>query len=349
MSKFKKNFTTFFLCIAVSLAFHVAMLFGLSNYSGFTFLDRHDEDAISVSLANEDSRIVLPKPGQHVLQKTFAGNTAPLHKEPVNNDPGDGVDGPVTEDNAHEVLPAESAHSALAHQPAAAVPPPAEPARFANYSREVLSYDIYWLGVYAGKAVLEAENNNGIFKITSTVRSAPVISAFYKVEDQAECIVTNGLPFKLRLKLQEGNHATDKETVFDTVNRKVTFINYLKGKKKEYAIPEGTFWDVLSGFYYLRSQILLAGRTTYVNIFDSDKFFRAEVGVLRKETVKVPGMGEISAMVIKPELKSEGLFKKTGDILIWLTDDERKVPLRVETKIPVGNIVAELRGIEIVE
>ncbi len=86
-----------------------------------------------------------------------------------------------------------------------------------------------------------------------------------------------------------------------------------------------------------------------MDIFDSNKFFRAEVNILKKEMLQIPGIGEVSTVLIKPELKSEGLFKKTGDIFIWLTDDDRKIPVRVETKIPVGNVVAELKGIEIID
>lgn len=341
MSNLKKNFTTFFVCIAVSLIFHISMLFGLSDYTGFSIFAMHDEDAISVSLGNEENQKPFPAPVKPVSQRTVTGNRLPQQRDLMREDP-DGTEGaPSSEEAANDLLPAEAAPASTGISPTAA-----EPVQFAKYSREILSYDIYWLGIFAGNAVLEAENKNGIFRITSKVRSGPVVSAFYRVEDQAESIVTNGLPFKLRIKLQEGKHATDKETVFDTGNRKITFINYLKGKKKEHNIPEGTFWDVLSGFYYLRSQSLFVGKTAYVNIFDSNKFFRAEVSVLKKDTIKVTGMGEISALIIKPELKSEGLFKKTGDIFIWLTDDDKKIPVRVETRIPVGNVVAELRGVE---
>ena len=329
-------------CVVFSLLIHTTMLFGLSGYKGFSFLTAQDEDIISVSLKYEG------------VQKTLLASNKPVHLKPFakkpessqhgDTDNTDGTEnGPSSDESANAVLPEEPAHSPGDNTAASG------PVQMASYSREKLSYDIYWMGIYAGKAVLEAENKNGIFRITSRVQSAPVISAFYKVEDFAESIVTNGLPFKLRLKLQEGTHTSDKETVFDMGNRKVTFINYLKGKKKEYDIPNDSVWDILSGFYFLRTLKLDAGKTAYVDIFDSNKFFRAEVNILKKEMLQIPGIGEVSTLLIKPELKSEGLFKKTGDIFIWLTDDDRKIPVRVETKIPVGNVVAELKGIEIID
>jgi hypothetical protein len=57
-------------------------------------------------------------------------------------------------------------------------------------------------------------------------------------------------------------------------------------------------------------------------------------------------MGEVGAVVVKPVLKSEGLFQNKGDISIWLSDDGNRIPLRVETSVPIGKVVAELRKVE---
>jgi hypothetical protein len=51
-------------------------------------------------------------------------------------------------------------------------------------------------------------------------------------------------------------------------------------------------------------------------------------------------------VVVKPVLKSEGLFHHKGDILVWLTDDEKKIPVKVETKVPIGTVRAELKRVE---
>jgi hypothetical protein len=343
MSNFRKNILSFLACVVFSLLIHITMLFGLSGYKGFSFLTPQNEDGISVSLRDEGAKKTLLASNKPLPLKPFTNK--PESSQHGDTDNTDGAENDLSSDeSANAVFPEKPAHSPGGNNTAAS-----EHVQMPGYSREKLSYDIYWMGIYAGKAVLEAENKNGIFRITSRVQSAPVISAFYKVEDFAESIVTNGLPFKLRIKLQEGTHTSDKETVFDMGNRKITFINYLKGNKKEHDIPDGSVWDILSGFYYLRTFKLAEGKPAYVDIFDSNKFFRAEVSILKNEMLQIPGIGQVSTLVIKPELKSEGLFKKTGDIFIWLTDDDRKIPVRVETKIPVGNVVAELKGIEITD
>lgn len=211
-----------------------------------------------------------------------------------------------------------------------------------RFNNEKLSYDIYWLGIYVGNAVLEASNDKNTLQITSRINSASFISAFYKVEDYAESLIRDGRAIHFRIKQQEGRYRSDKETLFDISNKKVTYFDYLKSRKKEHS-TDSVVWDVISGFYYLRTLPLVIGKVIYIDVFDSNKFLKAEVSVLRKEKVKVSGIGEVATVVVKPDLKSEGLFHRKGDIFIWLTDDEKRIPVKVETKVPIGKIVAELK------
>jgi len=208
--------------------------------------------------------------------------------------------------------------------------------------KENFSYDIYWLGIYVGNAVLEAVNDKGTLRITSRVNSAPFLSTFYTVEDYAESLIKDGRAIHFRIKQREGRYKSDKETIFDVSNKKVIYFDYLKGKKKEYGI-DSIIWDVISGFYYLRTLPLVIGKVIYIDIFDSNKLLKSEVSVLRKEKIKVSGIGEVATVVVKPDLKSEGLFHRKGDIFIWFTDDEKRIPVKVETKVPIGKVVAELK------
>ena len=208
---------------------------------------------------------------------------------------------------------------------------------------ERLKFDLYWLGIYVGSAVLEAVNDKGTMKITSQVHSAPVLSTFYKVDDYAESRVVDGVSANFRIIQHEGKYRSNKETIFDVQNKKITFFNYLKEKKDEHPIKSQVLWDVISGFYYLRTQLLEVGKTIFIDVFDSNKFLSVEVNVLGKERLELSDKSKIDTVIVKPILKSEGLFQKKGDILIWLTDDENKTPVKIETEVPVGKVVAKLK------
>lgn len=216
-------------------------------------------------------------------------------------------------------------------------------ARLLKYVRESFHYDIYWLGIYVGKAILDASNDNGVTRITSQVHSAPFISKFYKVEDYAESRIVNGVPVNFRIRQHEGRYRSDKETIFDMDNKKITYLNYLKDTREEHPVSDSLPWDVISGFYFLRTQPLEVGKTVYIDVFDSNRFMKVEVHILRREKIELPEVGEIDAVIVRPALKSEGLFQSKGDTLVWLTDDENRTPIRVETKVAVGNVIAELK------
>lgn len=215
-----------------------------------------------------------------------------------------------------------------------------------RFNKELLTFDIYWMGIYVGKASLEAINNKEGIAIVSKVNSAPVISTFYKVEDYARSEIINGKPASYRIKQHEGRYRSNKETIFDYKNNRITYFNHLKGQKSEYNSINTISWDVISGFYYLRTLPFEIGRTVYISIFDSNKFYNAEIKVVRKEKISILQDTEVNTIIIKPILQSDGLFKKKGDIFIWLTDDEDKVPVRVETSISIGKITAKIKSIE---
>ena len=215
-----------------------------------------------------------------------------------------------------------------------------------KFRREKLSYSLYWLGIHVGNAELDAEGSSDKLVIKSQVHSTPVISAFYKVDDHSESMIINGAPVNFRIKQREGKYRSDKETVFDPEKKHVTFFNYIKGTKDEYPIQSAELWDLISGFYYLRTQPFTVGKTIYIDIFDSDKFFQAEVIVIGKEQIKFSETQILDTVKVKPVLKSEGLFQNKGDILIWLTDDDNKTPVKVETKVPLGKVTAILKSLE---
>ncbi len=214
---------------------------------------------------------------------------------------------------------------------------------------EKLVFDLTWTGIKAGTATLEVVNEKGNTRIISTARSADWVSVFYTVDDRIESVLKSaqkpmlvGLPENYRIKLREGSHRRDKEVIFDHANRQATYINHLENGKKTYDISENCL-DPLSSFYYIRTLQFEVGKSLYVNMFDSKKLWNVEVQVLRKEKIKTD-LGEFNTVVIKPLMKSEGIFNRKGDMYIWLTDDLKRIPVKMRTKAAVGSITATLVG-----
>jgi hypothetical protein len=360
IKKIKKRTLSLIIAVILSLTLHIIVIAGISGIDLFSFKELFAAKPFHAKIVSESPE----KPNLSKLVKE------PLHVQPDNTPQKQGTP-PTTEEDINktnqpsEVLPSDKQvqdnkdeFQQTDDRPLASLPAnekPVEPPKtqdtvqILKYAREKLYFDIYWLGIYVGKAVLEAVNDNGNIKITSQVHSAPLISAFYKVEDYAESHITNGVPSFFKIKQREGRKRGNKETFFDVTNKKVTHINHIKGTKDEHTISADNLWDVMSGFYYLRTQKFNVGETVYINIFDSNKFYKAEVDVLRKDKVVMPNEKEMDAVVVKPRLKSEGLFENKGDISVWLSDDDMKIPLKVETEVPIGKVTAELKSLETVK
>ncbi len=215
--------------------------------------------------------------------------------------------------------------------------------RFSKFINEKMKFDVYWMGIYAGSAYVLVKGDSESIKIYSEVNSAAFISNFYYVHDKAESIIEKGKPKYFRLIQSEGKHRGDKEVKFDYDAGEITFINNIKNKISVHKGIDKIFMDVLSGFFYLRTFQIDKSKSIFVDIFDSDKFATVEVKILREEKIETSDGKEVSTLLVKPELTTEGLFKRKGDIFIWISNDERKIPLKIETKVPVGKITAELK------
>lgn len=213
----------------------------------------------------------------------------------------------------------------------------------AKFINERMKFDIYWMGIYAGYAIMKVTGTEEEIKIISEVHSAPFISNFYYVNDRAESVIFMGRPKSFQIKQIEGKYRGHKETQFNYEVGEITFINHIKNKVTVHKGIDRLFMDVLTGFYFVRTQSIKPEQSVFVEIFDSDKFGTVEVKALKEEVIETEIMKEVNSIMIKPELATEGLFKRKGDILIWLSNDERKIPLRVETKVSVGKVVAELK------
>jgi uncharacterized protein DUF3108 len=104
--------------------------------------------------------------------------------------------------------------------------------------------------------------------------------------------------------------------------------------------------DVLSSFYHLRMRDLAPGMSFDIENHVDRKNYPVRFNVERRERVKVPA-GEFDCLVVQPVLRTPQLFQHKGKIWIWLTDDERKIPVQMKSELVVGAfsiVLTEIRG-----
>jgi hypothetical protein len=206
---------------------------------------------------------------------------------------------------------------------------------------EKLSYVVKYMGVKIGTLTMEVKrilefNGRLVYHIISEVRSSPPLSLFFRVNDRIESYFDIEKLRSLRYikNLHEGSFIKNEEVIFDY--NSCTAI-YPTGV---IPIPQEV-QDPLSALYYLRTRSLRVGDSLIIPTNSNKKNFSLEVKTLRRERIKTP-FGTHSTVVVESLPKLGGLFHHRGRMKIWLTDDERKIPVLIKSSTPIGVITAIL-------
>lgn len=219
---------------------------------------------------------------------------------------------------------------------------------FVKGRREKLSYLVSLHGLPIGTAQVEAANRNGELRIRTSARSHPALSMIYPVDNVTETRMFNGRYIMTTIKQREGSFRKDFGFTINLGEKNVFWADRLRERYGTEPVPTDQTVDIMAGFFYLRNQQLEVGKSVVLHLYDSNTYTPTEVQILRRETVSLPGSGEVATLVIRPMLLTDGIFRRTGEMFIWVTDDQFKVPVRMEASIPpLGTVTAELVSAEV--
>jgi hypothetical protein len=218
---------------------------------------------------------------------------------------------------------------------------------------EKLNFTINYVGVKAGDATMEVDNYlvnmNGrdCYKINISVRTSSSFEWVYKLDEKYECnLDAQGFfPWRFGYDKIQGKYKEQFEAIFDQENHKAkTYEGYSKTFKREVTIPEYT-QDQVSAFYFARTfDIPNMNEWDLIStfqVFDKEEAKALEVKYLGREEVSVAA-GKFRCIKVKPMGMAGGLFGASDDLVIWLTDDVVKMPVKIEIKIKVGSFNVEL-------
>jgi hypothetical protein len=213
---------------------------------------------------------------------------------------------------------------------------------------EQLKFEVYWTFIPAGEVTLEVlpmETLSGVvcYRFTMTARTSEAIDVFYRVRDRidayADSEMTRSIFFRKR---QEGKTRRDIVVQFDWGKGETRYSNF-EEKRDPVPLLPGSF-DPLSIFYAFRAYGLTEDKEIYVPVTDGKRCIMAKTRVIRREKVKVVG-GTYDTFLVEPDMKDVGgAFEKSpkANLLIWVTADEDRIPVKIKSSVKVGSFVAEL-------
>jgi hypothetical protein len=214
---------------------------------------------------------------------------------------------------------------------------------------EKLKYRIHYgvlTGGYADFEVFdkpEMINDRQTYHIKVAGKSTGIVDMMFKVKDEYESYmdVEALVPWKAIKNVKEGNY-TDRDVItFD--HRRRTAVS----RRGMLQIPEGTK-DIISSIYYARSLDMTnaqPGDVFPVTFYLDHKNYEFRFRFMGRETIKVDA-GTFKALKVKPQVIEGRVFKDQEAITMWVTDDENKIPLLVQSEIWVGSLKAEIVNME---
>lgn len=210
---------------------------------------------------------------------------------------------------------------------------------------EKLVYNVNYKFVTAGQAVMrigpEPRTVGGreCYDATFSVRTTSAFDKVFKVRDfyRSMIDVQGVMPWRFEQKVREGDYSRDFSA---NIDQKTHTARTTEGT---FTVPEFVH-DILSAFYYTRTQdigSMRKGQSFMLKNFYGKETHDLRIRVLGRERVKVAA-GTFDCVVVEPMVAEGGLFKNEGRIVVYMTDDDRKIPVKVSTKVLIGTIDGEL-------
>lgn len=215
---------------------------------------------------------------------------------------------------------------------------------------EYLRFDVHFGFVTAGEAVMKVtdtihQSGRPVHRIDFTLESKPFFDFFFKVRDKYVTLIDREgmFPWRFEQHIREGSFARDFTAEFDQYQH----VAITSGGR--YRTPPYV-QDMMSAFYFARTidfRGFRPGQKVHLQNFYKDSTYNLDVKYKGIQVIET-GAGKFRCIIIEPLAQEGGLFKSEGKILIWMTDDDRRIPVKVSTEIKIGSVeseLAEYRGI----
>jgi hypothetical protein len=207
---------------------------------------------------------------------------------------------------------------------------------------ESLKFSVRYGIIHAGNAWLEIPEvrryqGHEVYLLLARAESNAFFSRFYKVRERIESYWDRHGRYSRRYTedRREGKFRQQSDIVFDPVRNEAVYSD-----GRTFPVP-ARVQDALSAFYYFRTQALPLGGSIVFHYHASRKSQPLQVKVLGRERIETPA-GTFNCVGVEPVLKAGGIFKSSGRLVIWVTDDERRMPVLMKSKVAIGSISVEL-------
>lgn len=215
---------------------------------------------------------------------------------------------------------------------------------------EWFKFRVHYGLINAGYATLEVQdgiiNNKKVYHVIGKGYTTGMSRLFFKVDDLYESYFdkVTGNPYKYVRKIYEGGYIKNQEGYFNQASDRVLVKDYENKTERTFVIPNNT-QDIVSTFYYLRNypniNKLKVGESVSIDMFFDEEIKKFKLKFIGREDISTK-FGVIPTMIFRPLVQSGRVFKEQEALTVWISDDDNKIPVRIQASLTVGSIKADL-------
>ncbi len=210
---------------------------------------------------------------------------------------------------------------------------------------EELVYRVHYGFITAAKIKLKVGNeavkvhDRPTYHLIADGRTLSTFDWLFKVRDRFESYMDMEYmaPLKYIKSVKEDAYSDVDLVFFDHDTKRI------KGKKKNMDCPVYV-QDVIGAIYYARTidyKLATKGQVFPIDVYLDQQIYNLEFKYLGKETIK-SDIGKVKCIKIKPKAVADRVFKDDQSITLWVSDDENKIPIRIEAALAVGSLKVDL-------
>ena len=217
---------------------------------------------------------------------------------------------------------------------------------------ETLSWDVSWSSyLTAGTAVATVKEkkpsfNSTAYYIVAEGRPTPLLAKLYTLYYKIDTLLDSYtlLPQRGSVYSEEGKRHRFKTTQFDRAAKKV-FFEYKADTTAKTDFPTSPVaQDALSAIYVLRAIPFKAGDRMTMPVSDNGLNYKVQFDIGALEQVKTPlGAHSASAWRVNLSVFDDKNTPVGKNVAIWMSDDARRLPVKMQADLTVGSFVLSLR------
>jgi hypothetical protein len=187
-----------------------------------------------------------------------------------------------------------------------------------------------------------------VYQVRVDTKTSKALDLIWKMRDTISSTfdAKSLAPSHYLFSQRENSRIIDTEAKLDVNNKRWAVNRQQNGKRtKLYQFDSQNTFDPVTAVYLARSVDFKVGDKLYFKIFGGRYHYLLELFVEKKEPVALPSGKTVEAYKIVPSvqnLKKTGYASRLREAAIWISTDERRLPIKLSSKILFGSVQLDL-------